>query len=333
MSGKKWAEVTRALEEKRHELTLSDSEIAERLKNNDGSLDMRIFEIDTLNFLEISNTGLDVVPEEIGKLVSMKNLALQRNKIANLPESIGNLRNMKFLDVSWNVLTVVPEALRNFKELHTLNLSCNKLEALPNLDSLENLVIMHIDHNQLVTLPEGIYGLEHLNEIHVSHNAITSLSGEIVEIDYLKVLDVSNNQLKELPAALANCPRLKDLNLRENPLKDNRLKKMTSQCSTRAIMEYIEAHSSDQAKGKKGKKNKKGKGKKLEEAEQDVKKIHVVHSSKDDKHIIFKDEVKDIRPYIVCTTVKNLDLSDLQMYKKFINLQVILRIFYTGTSL
>jgi len=32
--------------------------------------------------------------------------------------------------------------------------------------------------------------------------------------------------------------------------------------------------------------------------------------------------VQDIRPYIVCALVRNLDLSDMATFRKFINIQV-----------
>lgn len=330
-----WPEVTRALEEKRHELTLSDADVAQRMR--DSGIDLRIFEILTLNFLEVSNIGLDHLPSEIGCLENMINLALQRNKIAEVPHSIGNLKNLKFLDMSFNSLTGFADSISNLKVLHTLNLSCNKLRNLPNLESLSSLVILRIDHNKLQGLPDGIYGLEHLMEIHAPHNEITEVNKDISRIETLRLVDLSNNQIKELPAQIADCPRLKDLNLKDNPLKDNRLKKMTSQCNTRSIMEYISVHSGEQMKGKKGKKKKQGKGSSKEnETQIDARQIHVMKHHKDEKHVIFKDVMKGIRPYIICTVIKNLDLSDLQMYRNFIGLQVTrlpLRLYITKRNL
>ena len=317
-----WPEVTQALQENKHELKLSEAAIAERLKHN--GLDMRIFQISALNFLEISGVNLTGLPEEIGNLGGMINLALQRNKISVIPSTIGNLQNLKFLDISFNELTGFPTTLTNLKVLHTLNLSCNKIENLPNLSNLHSLVIMHIEHNELKSLPDGIYGLEQLMEIHASHNGITEVNQDISQIEQLKVLDVSNNQIKDLPNQLAYCRRLKDLNLRENPLNDNRLRKMTSQCSTRAILEYVASHSGEQMKGKKGKKKKQGKPASTDiDTEASIRKIHIIRCPQDGRHVIFKDDVKDIRPFIICTVIRNLDLSEHQMYKKFIGLQVL----------
>eukprot|EP00794_Sanderia_malayensis_P017534 gene17534-19284_t len=322
MAEVKWPEVTRALKEERHELTLSDADVAERLKAQ-GRLDMRIFQIKNLNFLEISNTGLDVIPDEIGNLKSMKNLALQRNQIKNVPSSIGSLKKLKFLDLSSNEIIEIPETLREATELHTLNVSCNQLEKLPCVDTLENLVIFYMSHNKLDSFPEGIHKLSNLGQLYASNNLITEIFPEVSEMPNLKVLDVSGNRLDKLPVELADCPRLKDLNVKENPLKDNRLKKMTSQCNTRAIIEYIIQHSGEHGKGKKGKK--KGKGKQLakedKEDESNVKKLHVIHVSKDENNILYKSVMKGVRPFIVAAVVKNIDLSDLQMYKKFIAIQ------------
>ena len=322
MDGNNWPEVTRALEEHKHELTLSDSVVAERITNN--GLDMRIFQITTLNFLEISNINLQQLPEEIGNLGNMINLALQRNKITEVPESIGKLSHLKFLDMSFNDLTGFPRTLTDLKVLHTLNLSCNRIENLPNLAPLCGLVIMHVEHNKLKSLPDGIYELKHLMKVHASHNEITEINQDINQIGTLTVLDVSSNQIKNLPNQLADCPRLKDLNLSENPLNDNRLKKMTSQCNTKAIMEYIATQSGSQAKGKKGKKKKQGKGGPKDIGDEAaVRKIHIMRCRQDEKmYVIFTDAMKDLRPFIICTVIKDLDLSENQMFKKFISLQV-----------
>ena len=322
MSESGWPEIARALEENKHELTLSGADVAERLKNK--GLDLRIFEIAALNFLEISNVDLRQIPEEIGNLGSMINLGLQQNKITEVPESIGKLKNLKYFDISYNDLTGFPSTLSELRVLHTLNLSCNKIENLPSLAPLCSLVIIHIEHNRFRSLPGGIYELKHLMEVHASHNDIEEVSQDICQIETLKVLDVSNNQIKDLPAQLAECRKLKDLNLKENPLNDNRLKKMTSQCNTKAIMDYINTRSGEQIKGKKGKKKKQGKGApKDSETEAIVRKIHIIRCLQNEKHVIFNDVVKDIRPFIICVIVKNLDLSEYQMYKKFISLQVL----------
>ncbi len=320
MAGSKWAEVTKALEEERHELTLSDSDVEERIKK--GGLDMRIFLIKNLNFLEISNTCLEQIPDELGSLINMKNLALQRNKINKVPSSIGNLKKLKFLDLSSNEISEIPERLMEATELHTLNLGCNELASLPAVDSLENLVILHVHHNQLEKFPEGIHKLPHLGEVYASNNKITEIFTEVSQLPNLKVFDVACNALEKLPAELAECPRMKDLNIKDNPLKDNRLKKMTSQCTTRAIMEYIAQHSGEQTKGKKGKKKKQGKNVPKDDQPDDVKKLHVIHKSKDENNIIYKSVMKDVRPFIVAAVIKSIDLSDVQLYKKFISMQV-----------
>ena len=318
-----WREVTRAIDEKRHELVLSDQDVASRYQN--GGLDMRIFEIKSLNFLQISNVNLSSVPEEVGDLTNLKNLALQGNKIKELPDTIGSLTQIKFFDVSTNELAKVPDSLGRLQALHTLNLSCNNLMSLPNLELLANLAILRIDHNKLPNLPEGIYTLEHLIEIRASHNLIHSITEEISQMESLKILDISNNQLKELPGQLAICPRLKDLNLKDNPLTDNRLRKMTLQCNTRAILDFIASHSVETAKGKKGKKKKTGKANvKSDTLDGASRKIHVLHNIKEKKCVVFKEVMKEIRPFIICAIVKNLDLSDIQKYKKFIAIQVML---------
>ena len=325
MTSSELPEVSQALEEGRHELTLSGSDLRKRLAEN--GLDRRIFQITTLNFLEISNVGIEVIPDEIGNLSNMRNLVLRKNKLSDLPVSVGSLAKLKFLDLSDNSLTKLPDTMKNLVELQSLILNCNNLEFLPNQESLVSLATLHIDHNKIERLPDGIYNLLHLAEIHASNNNIQEIGSEISEMPSLRLLDLSNNSLNEVPVELSDCSRLKELNLKGNPLKDNRLKKMTVQCNTRSVLDYIRQQSEGKGKGKKGKKKKKGKDQDIEvpDSTEDIaaqRKIHIIRHHDDNLKVVYKAVMKDIRPFIVCVILRNLDLSDIHIFKKFIAMQV-----------
>ncbi len=73
-------------------------------------------------------------------------------------------------------------------------------------------------------------------------------------------------------------------------------------------------------RGKKGKKhNSKSDGDKADEEPQFVIKVERSEEFK----VVIKQSVTDVRPYIVCAIAKQIDLGQPEMFKKFINMQVL----------
>jgi len=317
-----WEEIDDAAENGRHELHLNGDLISEKLKRTEGEIPNTLFDLSSLNYLEISDTSLSSIPADLGKLNNLLNLALHRNEIEQMPD-INALKKLKFLDVSYNSLSTLP-AFLTLPALHTLNLSNNQLETLPDFSGLEGLSTVFIDHNKLTSLPAGLEKLTNISEVHASNNDISLFPESIKDMTNIKHLDVSENKLKEVMCDFSQCSKLKTLDLKNNPLKDNRLKKMTVQCSTKAILEYLAKQNQGDGGKKKGgkKKGKGGAGKQQDEDDDDksARKFYVL-KAEEALRVDMNTNVKDTRPYICCAVVKNLDLSDAATFKSFITLQ------------
>ena len=115
-------------------------------------------------------------------------------------------------------------------------------------------------------------------------------------------LDLSHNNLKEVDGSLGKIPKLKEFNLVNNPLKDNRLRKLCEQKGTKAVLDYIKAHSGKDGKGG-GKGGKKGKnaGKQVEadaEIDEEVEELsntlRILGFSEDFPEILVSDLVKEV---------------------------------------
>lgn len=123
--------------------------------------------------LGLYDHGLSILPESIGNLSSLKELALGHNKLASLPESIGNLSSLQILRLAGNKLTNLPESILNLESLVSLNLSDNQLKELPkligNLKALRNLYLIN---NELLTLPESIRNLKSLKTLELGDNKL-----------------------------------------------------------------------------------------------------------------------------------------------------------------
>ena len=314
-----WKEVEVAQEEKRYELVLHGVEISERIVNS--GLEDAIFTLTNLNFLQISQTELSALPEAIGQLVNLRTLDLHQNKLTKLPSSIGKLVELKFFDLSANVLCELPQNVGELVNLHTLNLSCNVLINLPCVDKLLHLAKFDCSHNKLTALPNGLHQLQSLYEVRASDNLIDCISPNISQNSLLKVLDLSENKLTALPTELADCHKLKELMLLDNPIADNRLKKLIAQCPAKSVLDYIR-NTSGKAKGK-GKKGKKHNSTSEEDGNKKDAQLVIKVERSEEYKIMIKPSVLDVRPYIVCVIAKQVDLGQPDIFKKFINMQVI----------
>lgn len=313
-----WEEIQQVKEDGRHELHLNGEVITERLEASNGNLPSSLFNLQSLNYLEISDTNLAVLSDDVQNLKQLINLALHRNKLTTVPHTINQLDKLKFLDISFNQLTSIPTSLC-LPSLQTFNLSNNQLEELPDFTGYTCLNILFVEHNNLTSFPSGLNQLTGFTELNAANNQIKEITEGIHEMQILKNLDLSDNRLQHVIGELSECKKLKNLNLRNNPLKDNRLKKMTVQCSTKSILDYVAKQ--DSGSGKKKGKGKKGAAERKDEDDSMKRKIYILQNKDDDRRVVSTNSVKEERPYICCCVVKQLDLSDADIFKAFLSLQ------------
>lgn len=332
-----WPEVKLAFEAKRYELCLVGPEISKRIENNNDSLDMRLFNLKHLNFLEIAKTKLKALPPQIVNLENLTSLLCHSNELASLPnDCLGKLVHLKNLDFSNNKLTELPQDLKNLKELFTVNLCGNNLTALFPFDDLTKLAVLDISRNKFTKLPSDLSSskLENLSQVNASFNELVEFDDNLfVELPSLKTLNLENNQLVRVPSSLSQCAKLKDLLLKENKLKDNRLKKLVDQNKGKAIIEYLERIYQEEAKSKpksaNGKQDQSNSliAKKKKAAVQQIqydliKVLHVSHQPTTMNEITMSDSVAEIRPFIIACIIRFLDLETPGNFKKFLNIQV-----------
>ncbi|GFX26513.1 leucine-rich repeat-containing protein 47 [Trichonephila clavipes] len=321
-----WREVEQAQDEKRCELVISGPSFSGRIEKN--GLDPGIFKVAHLNFLEISKTHLKALPPDIGLLTNLTRVVISHNDLITLPSEIKSLKKLKFLDVSYNALSELPAELSGLIELQSLNVSFNQLSAIPPLNDLLRFVVLNICHNKFSALPVGVFDskLIHFTEIIANNNSISEIPIEIENLGSLRVLDLSDNELIDVPGELACCPRLKELNLKGNKLKDKRLLKLVDQCRTKQVMDYIRAHcpkanAVDNKQGKSKKKTKQAKKTDVEEVIEQLDELTILHVNDEILHAVITPKVVDIRPFIVCCKVSNVNLSDPNTLKRFITAQ------------
>lgn len=93
--------------------------------------------------LDLGKEKIKKLPENIGDLVNLKVLRLEKNKLIGLPKSFSQLKKLEVLDLRKNKLGAIPEALEGMENLKILRLAQNPIDSIPtwfpSLISLENL--------------------------------------------------------------------------------------------------------------------------------------------------------------------------------------------------
>ncbi|XP_078615038.1 leucine-rich repeat-containing protein 47-like isoform X1 [Branchiostoma floridae x Branchiostoma japonicum] len=323
-----WEEVQVAHKENRRELVLSGAAVDQKITQN--GVDPTIYQLHLLNFLEISRTCLSELSEDLGNLTGLNNLILHSNKLTHLPNSLGKLQQVKVFDVSQNELESLPDTVGKMAALRIFNVSCNQLKQLPGLGELEHLAHLDVSHNQLSHLPDDMYKSDSLlAELYAGSNNLTEISTDISVLPALKVLDMSENRITEVPTQLSGCGKLKDLNLKNNPLKDRRLDKMVKQCQAKAILDYVRQKAGGakgKGKGKKGKHDKHGSGgDQVSDLAVQMDRVLQVTSTSQDSPDQIRVQVTaaalQVRPYLVCCILRNLDLDAPEDLRQFLAIQ------------
>ncbi|CAG5047223.1 unnamed protein product [Parnassius apollo] len=321
-----WNEVSTAKAENRHEIKLAGAAISKRISEE--GLDKTLFQLTNLNLLNISDTCLSVIPDDIKMLVNLQSLLLFGNKIQEFNENITSLPKLKVLDLSRNQITKIPESLNNMKELMNINLSSNLIEKMPRFGDFPNLITLDISNNKLAEfLDIENANLPHLTDLKLKGNGIESIPNYVARIlPGVKNFDIGDNHLKIIPGEIANLTKLKELNLKGNKLSDKRLMKLVDQCRTKQIIDYIREHCPKTDQSQSAGKGKAKKGKKQDEPPPDelcdlCHSMKILHVEDDTVRVkIIETEVGNVRPYILCCIVNEIHLTD-DMFKKFIQLQ------------
>lgn len=111
------------------------------------------------------------LPESIGNLINLEELALVGNIIKSLPSSIGNLKNLKLLKLMQNCLEDLPDSFAHLYELRELNLSTNNIKKFPKcLIALKNLESLNFYSNPLDEVPSWLFRLKSLKSLFLEKN-------------------------------------------------------------------------------------------------------------------------------------------------------------------
>jgi internalin A len=107
--------------------------------------------------VDLSNHGLTILPEWIGRLENLTTLDLRDNQLTMLPGSMSRLSSLTSLNLRNNQLTTLPEWIGQLINLTNLDIRNNQLTKLPvSLGQLRELQIFYLNGNQLNQIPSEL---------------------------------------------------------------------------------------------------------------------------------------------------------------------------------
>ncbi|PHU05684.1 hypothetical protein BC332_26506 [Capsicum chinense] len=213
------------------------------------------------------NPGM--IPQEIGNLVNLAELAMEINQITGLvpisilnnsslqilslsmnnfsgflPQEISNLTKMQNLQLGDNKLIAeIPKEISNLVELEVLDLSGNSFSGSLDMEifNISGMRVISISNNNLSgSLPPNMCSLlPNIEKLYMNNltNLVGTIPHSISNCSELTILELSNNQLTGLiPNSLGHLAHLQFLNLERNSLtNDSMLSFLTSLTSCRSL--------------------------------------------------------------------------------------------------
>jgi len=204
----------------------------------------------SLNFLEIYDTKIIHLSNEIGKLTKLIRLTLSNTSLMSLPDEIGDLSSLNFLLLPDNKLIFLPKTIKNLGSLKKLILTNNPLlRSIEPINSLPFLQILRLDYCSIKHIPLNLsqlmylsmsyndlriltgiktlgYGTKHKKNFYFDNNSIQSIPSEIQHVRNLSSLNLNHNQLNNLPLSMFNIKTLANLYIKNHKFSDDDLKQI-----------------------------------------------------------------------------------------------------------
>ncbi|KAL7712002.1 Leucine-rich repeat containing protein [Entamoeba marina] len=201
-----------------------------------------------IHSLSLDSNYITDIPTSISKLVSMTNLSLPSNRIAQFPEEFCSLSKLLRLNLQQNKIISIPDSFSRMVGLTELHMCSNKLTTLPQtITSLSNLVRLNaaanffiilttyhkmilqfflkiffdtpnlieidLEFNDIIDIPVTISKMTNLARFNIRRNELTRLPSQITLITTLSNLSLEGNPIEELPSGIDTLPKLREINM------------------------------------------------------------------------------------------------------------------------
>ncbi|XP_034219035.1 disease resistance protein RPM1-like [Prunus dulcis] len=161
------------------------------------------FEFKFLRVLDMEDVPVDILPDYVMYLFSLRYLSLRRTRIKELPESIGQLRNLQSLDIRETNIQALPRGIS--KLLNLRHLLMNRYTR--DYKIFRNLIGMKAPSNINMLKLQALSFIE-------SEGNILRLIGKMTQLTTLGITNVKAKDEKDLCASLQEMKVLCLLDLR-----------------------------------------------------------------------------------------------------------------------
>ena len=152
-----------------------------------------------LEQLRLSQNQISRIPPGVfSKLENLLLLDLQHNKLSDgvfKPDTFQGLKNLMQLNLAHNTLRKMPPKMPS--AIHQLYLDSNRIEAIPSgyFKGFPNLAFIRLNYNQLSDrgLPKNSFNISNLLVLHLSHNRISSVPAISSRLEHLYL---NNNSIE-----------------------------------------------------------------------------------------------------------------------------------------
>lgn len=184
-----------------------------------------ILKLSNLEELSIGyNPDLDIESafELLAQLEKLVFLDVQNSELKVIPDNISNLKSLEVLWLDDNLIEEFPEAIKKMKNLKELKLFSNKISQVSfKTGDLPNLEVIDLCYNEFILFPVELAVLPNLKQIIIWYNYIEFISEGIDQFKKLEEINLENNRLRFIPEQFSNLTSLKVLSLRFNQLSSD----------------------------------------------------------------------------------------------------------------
>ncbi len=130
----------------------------------------------------------NTLPDELGQLAALEELALPKAKCPALPATIGKLSALAVLDITAaKAMTTLPEEIGDCQALHTIHAGSSGLQKLPDsIGRLTALRDVNVAYTRLGKLPRSMGSLANLRILELPHDKKIEVPEEVFQLSLEK---------------------------------------------------------------------------------------------------------------------------------------------------
>ena len=164
-----------------------------------------------LQYLNLSQCPIRVLPDWIGEFPNLQTLILSEMSIGALPASLAQLQNLETLDIGFNSdLKQGFEVIFKLKNLKNLKLDCKNFNLTADIKNLSKLEVLQLSDLQNLDTLAYAYDLSNLKSLEIVSGINSPLPLGISKLKHLETFYLSVLPLYELPKDFSELPKLKN---------------------------------------------------------------------------------------------------------------------------